>query len=302
MSQKFFIYSLLTGYVLLSSIRDVGAEWMLKRGSAIPSDVFLFFLCLGMFVAGITGNFLVSRRKPAVKLDGKTRAWIMLLNVIVVIIYWLSISAIKTSAGAAASSFVDYGLTPVFAVFLAWPLLGERPQARYLAGLALALLGIYLFSNMNFHELWHGSSSYLQGLGLALSAGALTAIIAPANKKLINAGLDPWQILSYRMLFPALVFLAAAIYNDHTAYLSQWPMLLAYGLVFGALPIVLGLTALKQIEVNHLTIWMFLIPICTFLLSAALSFATLNLRTATGALLVLVASAYMEKIKRCHQP
>jgi O-acetylserine/cysteine efflux transporter len=143
-----------------------------------------------------------------------------------------------------AHSALMVNLSPVVAILLAWIWLGERPRARRLAGIALALGGVGLIVTRG-GDVGAGS---LVGDGLALAAGVGWAVYVVAGKPLLAAH-PPLEITTLASVvgavpllplgLPGLVAVPWSTLGARTwlllAYLSLFTLVLANGLWYWAL-------------------------------------------------------------------
>lgn len=107
--------------------------------------------------------------------------------------------------GAGHVALLAYSM-PFWAVLLAWPLLGERPQWRHALGLALAAAGLVCIL-----EPWHGLGSPRSTV-LALAGGIGWAGGTVLSKRLFQRhDVSPLALTSWQMLIGALVLGVVAL-------------------------------------------------------------------------------------------
>ena len=132
---------------------------------------------------------------------------------------------------------------PVWATLLAWPIRGERPSLRAVAGLVLCMAGLWqLFGSGGFHL----DRQQLVGAGLALSSAVLFALGTVALRPLVE--LRPVASLAWQLSLGCLPMLALGVAFEHPQlaqvsvtgwalmlYMTAVPMGLCYMTWFAAL-------------------------------------------------------------------
>jgi drug/metabolite transporter (DMT)-like permease len=132
---------------------------------------------------------------------------------------------------------------PVWAMLLAWPIRGERPSLRAVAGLMLCMAGLWqLFGSGAFHL----DEDQLVGAALALSSAVLFALSTVALRPLIE--LRPVASLAWQLSLGCIPMLALGLLFEHPEvarvsptgwvlmlYMTAVPMGLCYMTWFAAL-------------------------------------------------------------------
>jgi len=132
---------------------------------------------------------------------------------------------------------------PVWATLLAWPIRGERPSLRAVAGLVLCMAGLWqLFGSHGFHL----ERDQLVGAALALSSAVLFALSTVALRPLVE--LRPVASLAWQLSLGCIPMLAMGLAFEHPAvarvsatgwalmlYMTAVPMGLCYMMWFAAL-------------------------------------------------------------------
>jgi drug/metabolite transporter (DMT)-like permease len=132
---------------------------------------------------------------------------------------------------------------PVWATLLAWPIRGERPSLRAVAGLVLCMAGLWqLFGSGGFHL----DREQLVGAALALASAVLFALSTVALRPLIE--LRPVVSLAWQLSLGCLPMLAMGLVFEHPVvedvsptgwalmlYMTAVPMGLCYVTWFAAL-------------------------------------------------------------------
>jgi drug/metabolite transporter (DMT)-like permease len=120
------------------------------------------------------------------------RLWVAsLLNITA----WMGFAALALLwLGAAEACLIAYTM-PVWASLLAWPVLGERPRARHLLGLACGLAGLAVVVAGQGLDL---GLAKLPGVGLALACALLFALGAVVTKRW-PVGLPPLALVAWQV-------------------------------------------------------------------------------------------------------
>ena len=132
---------------------------------------------------------------------------------------------------------------PVWATLLAWPLRGERPSLRSVAGLVLCMAGLWqLFGGRHLHL----DREQLAGAALALASALLFALGTVALRPLIE--IRPLASLAWQLSLGCLPMLAIGLAFEHPdvarvsptgwalmLYMTAVPMGLCYMTWFAAL-------------------------------------------------------------------
>lgn len=156
---------------------------------------------------------------------------------------WMGFSTLAMQWLSVAEGALLVYTMPVWATLLAWPLLGQRPNLRALAGLALALAGVGLLLGGRGVALDPGKTA---GVALALGAAFLFALGATLNRQPLPLGAfagAAWQV----GLGSAPMIATGLLVEDLTlarvtpvgwavlAYMTVVPMALCYLTWFAAL-------------------------------------------------------------------
>ncbi len=134
--------------------------------------------------------------------------------------------------GLASVSAVANQLSTPFTVLLAWPLLGERPSARVVIGVALAFGGVALTVTEP------SAAVKLAPTLLVIAAGFAWAVGSVLTKR--YGPFDPLRLMAWMSLFTVPQVMATSLVIEHgqltslrTASLTAWSAF-AYTVLFGA--------------------------------------------------------------------
>jgi drug/metabolite transporter (DMT)-like permease len=133
---------------------------------------------------------------------------------------------------------------PVWATLLAWPIRGERPSLRAIAGLALCMAGLWqLFGSGGFHL----DREQQVGAALALGSAVLFALSTVALRPLIE--LRPLASLAWQLGLGCLPMVALGLAFEHPAVAHVGPTVWALMLYMTAVP--MGLCYLTWFAALH---------------------------------------------------
>lgn len=137
-----------------------------------------------------------------VPLPGRSLWWLLAASAALHVIYQLVLIASYRSSAFGAAYPIARGVAPLTAGMGGVALLGERPAAAALAGMALVSLGCVLVAK--------GSAITAHGLALALLTGALTTLYTLVDAAGVRAAPDPLTFIAWFFLLDAV--LMPAIY------------------------------------------------------------------------------------------
>jgi drug/metabolite transporter (DMT)-like permease len=174
---------------------------------------------------------------------------------------WMGLASFSLLWLAAAEATIVCYTMPVWAVLMAWAILGERPRPRRLAGLALAFGGLAVL------VLGKGVAVGLEklpGVALGLGAAVLFSLGTVVTKRW-PLGLPPttstvWQV----GLGIAPLAVAAAVMDPPALMALSWPSwaLVAYGGVFAlGLCYLTWFAALRRLPATLATLGTLLTPV-----------------------------------------
>lgn len=112
--------------------------------------------------------------------------------------------------GVAVGTVVALGSAPILAGVLEWALTRRRPSVVWMSATGLATLGVLL---LGFGGGASGGTDLLGLLG-SLGAGASFAVIANAQRQLLNDGWDPFTVVGSMGAGSAVLSLAALPFVD----------------------------------------------------------------------------------------
>ena len=180
---------------------------------------------------------------------------------------------------------------PVWSIFFAWPILGERPSAMRVGGLALSLAGCIL---LVAGQPLQASRAELPGILLILAASILFALGTVLSKRL-PLPLPPVTNTAWQLLLGSLPLVAVAFALDRPWQLHVTP--LAWAALFWSALFALCLGylawfgALARLPASTSAIGTLLIPVVAVLAATLLLGEPLGLRQLAALALTLTGVA-----------
>ncbi|WES64774.1 EamA family transporter [Microbacter sp. GSS18] len=159
--------------------------------------------------------------------------------------------------GVAVGTVVALGSAPILAGVLEWLLTRRRPSAVWMSATAAATAGVVL---LGFGGSAGGSGTDALGLVGSIGAGASFAVFANVQRRLLDAGWDPFTVVGAMGASSGAVALAALPFVD-VSWLDSargWAMALWLGLATIAVAYVLftwGLSGLTAATAATLTLF-----------------------------------------------
>jgi O-acetylserine/cysteine efflux transporter len=160
-----------------------------------------------LFLLGLRFAFIAALLLPFAGLPSRA----MLRPVILISIFMgglnFSFAFLGLAHGSASVAGVVMQLYTPFAVLLAWPLLGDRPSIRVIAGVAIAFAGIALTSG--------GSGGSLKWLPTLLIAGSAFSLAVGSILVKRHGPFEPMKLLAWMSLLIVPQVLAASAMVEH---------------------------------------------------------------------------------------
>ena len=114
--------------------------------------------------------------------------------------------------GVAVGTVVALGSAPILAGMLEWALTRRRPTATWMLATGLATVGVVLLGAGG--EAGTGGGTDPMGLVGSVGAGATFAVIANAQRRLLDAGWDPFTVVGAMGACAAAIFACALPFVD----------------------------------------------------------------------------------------
>jgi len=267
------------------------------RAAAVVAAVAVLWGSVGVVVREVelTAVALVSARiwiaAPAVGLflrrRGPRTAWswrptpLLAVNGVVLALHWVSFIAALQRAPIGTVLLITY-LAPVGIAAFAPMTLGEVVPTRTKVALAIAVAGIVLIA------VPESGGADADGIGLAVVTGVLYVALALLNKRL-TADMDGATLSLAQLLVAGVVLLPFALGSDWGAAGSDWPWLLAMGLVYTGFAFATYLTALEHLPATRAAVLLYLEPASAIVFGWVLLSESPTALTIVGGVLVLAA-------------
>jgi drug/metabolite transporter (DMT)-like permease len=253
-------------FVILSAARDVFAGTLLRPGDLDPVFMtWVFCLVTGILFWALTSVRLRSLYafSEFIELPRKHRTRLILLNVSTMLAYVTTFVAISR-IDPYSNSLIDYGATPIVSAILAAIVRQERIGSLGKLGMGIAALGIVILTRAI-----SGTTS-AQHLGVGIACALLSCGFASwnnvLNKDLVTVVKPRERLVALRLML-AIVVLGAYVVGRGVPAGAPWAMLCLVGLLGIAVPLYLVVYAFEQLEVRHLAMAFFLIPVAVFAFS-----------------------------------
>ena len=243
------------------------------------------------FVIGFVALAALRPRRLAVRGFMEER-WFMLAGVTGIALYYL-LENIALTFTTASIVGVVVAAAPLFTGIASALVLKERLHAPFFLGFAVAMAGVCLVTFAGGSTVEGLGEGGLAGVGLALAAAAIWAVYSLVTKKLSLFGYD--SILVTRRTFawglafmlPALPILGFSPDWASLAAPEMWGNLVFLGLGASALCFVTWNMAVKELGPVKTSLYIYLIPALTVLVSAVVLGEPLTPPVIAGVLLTI---------------
>ncbi|GAA3657659.1 DMT family transporter [Microbacterium marinilacus] len=207
-----FVLAVLAAAVLFGT---TGTSQALGPDGTTPFAVGVVRLLVGGTVLAIATTIaarLRRRRSPEAPRQALTARPLVLMGLTAVCLFvYQPLFFLGTSAnGVAVSTVIALGSAPVLAGLLEWALTRRGPGALWLAATALSTLGVALLGLGGAA----GGSADPVGLVASVGAGASFAVIAVAQRRLLEAGWHPLTVVGAMGGGSAAIALGALPFAD----------------------------------------------------------------------------------------
>jgi drug/metabolite transporter (DMT)-like permease len=259
-------------FALLIASRDVLTQCLLL--DAVPAYHLLtaFFLvtsCAGLLFNATLRGFSISKRLRSVGCRFVAEAFS--LGTLTAAAFGVTILGIKLM-GAPLFSLVEHALIPVFTVFLAAKAFREMLTRAMTFGLVMSGLSLVVFMSATLsNSTIADGESWAAGIFASILGAALTAYTTFYQKRLINAGYSPDEVLFTRFVFPAIGLSIASLWVEPWEFTGQKLLNLAgVSLVGFALPLVFLCFGFVRSSLSRFASFNILIPAYTFVVGGVL--------------------------------
>lgn len=204
-----------------------------------------------ILLAGRTAELKQALRNPRMIAMGALTATVLTVN-------W-SLYVWAVGSGRAVEGALGYYINPLFSVFLAGLLLGERLKPAQVGAIALAVAAVALLG-------WESGGLPWVSLGLAGSWGVYALL-----KKMLPIGPNQGFFLEVLLLCPAaLIYLAWIRFTDGGHFgPTGWGdvMLLLLSSPVTAVPLILYANGAKRLKLSTIAVMQYIAPTMVFLIA-----------------------------------
>lgn len=268
-------------FAILSAARDVSAKSIFTSGI---SPFFLTFLSFSVTLIFFYPISSAHRRRVSRPAGFSRRYVLMLLG-----LNFLTFGAFLSSFLAIGivdeftANIIDYGGSPIATMALAMIIRRERPDSLNVAGMCISAVGILLLT-MAMTNSQTQSTSTILGMLLALGSALALAGNNIINKSLLERGFARSVIISLRMIVPTfLMFTICAIGSSFDGLtINDLLIALVWAFVGVTLPLYLLAFALERLQVKDVAIYLFMIPLLTYIGALAMGHHEFTLIGAIG--------------------
>jgi drug/metabolite transporter (DMT)-like permease len=244
------------------------------------------------FAMGVTilGIFVLARRQFAIP-SRKDAAYFALLGFIGITFHqWLQSTGLTTAQATTTAWIV--ATTPVFIALLGWLLLKEVLDSIKWAGIFLAALGVLLIvTKGNLATLSTGQIGTAGDLLILISAPnwAIFTVLSRRGLETHPAALMMLYVMGFGWLFTSLLFFGGPGVSEIGQLPWQgWLSLAFLGIACSGLAYVFWYDALQAIPASQVGVFLYLEPLVTTLLAAALLSETLLWSSILGGAIILL--------------
>jgi drug/metabolite transporter (DMT)-like permease len=244
------------------------------------------------FAMGVTilGIFVLARRQFAIP-SRKDAAYFALLGFIGITFHqWLQSTGLTTAQATTTAWIV--ATTPVFIALLGWLLLKEVLDSIKWAGIFLAALGVLLIvTKGNLTTLSTGQIGTAGDLLILISAPnwAIFTVLSRRGLETHPAALMMLYVMGFGWLFTSLLFFGGPGVSEIGQLPWQgWLSLAFLGIACSGLAYVFWYDALQAIPASQVGVFLYLEPLVTTLLAAALLSETLLWSSILGGAIILL--------------
>jgi len=263
----------------------------LRELSFINLTIMRFFIASIGFIA-----ILVIRSKKLSKLQKQDIPSIFVLGFCGVIIYHFGLNYGEQYISAGTASLIITTI-PIFIVILSYFFLKERLTKRKTSGIFAALIGVVIIS------IWGTEDSsieiiYMFGALTVLISAVMGAVYTVAGKKLLSR-YTPLSLTMYAMLLGSvglIPFVNTSLLEEvSTMSIDTWFAIVFLGLFSTVVGYVIWYVALEKRDASELSIYLYVIPVLSTIISYFLFDDKITSLFIIGGLLVIAGLILVNK-------
>lgn len=256
-------------FCLLLAGRDAFSHFLLVQ--AVDPVFMLTVYCISASVVAWVFRMVRTRsiefRSAFRRLTGEQKLTFVKLGLATWTVYAVTVFGIK-ALGATVFNAVDYGSMPILTLFAGIIMFRERLAWYQGVGAAISMLGIALFLTAPSEILL--SSSWRLWILVALLSPIFTSLSSGYQKRQIDQGLHPDEVLLFRFPLPALLMIVWMLIEQPEVSWTSVPALAAISIGGLFLPLWLLCFAFMKSSLSRFSMFLFLVPIFTFVLGPLL--------------------------------
>lgn len=256
-------------------------------GEAAPITV--VWLRFGMGVA-VLGVVVLARRQLSLPVRGDLAYFALLGFLGITFHQWLQSNGLVTSHATTTSWIV--ASTPIFMAVLGWMVLDERVRPLAAMGIALAAFGVLVVATRgNLSSLAAGRLG-APGDWLIVASAPNWAIFSVLSrrglKRYPSAGMMFW-VMTFGWLMSGVLFLAGPGIVDVSRLSSRgWTAVVFLGVLCSGLAYIFWYDALSRLPSSQVGTFLYIEPLVTVAIAAAMLGEKLTLPTLAGGVAILV--------------
>lgn len=252
-----------------------GTIGVFTRWSGLPPLELAFYrvliACLALFL-------ILPRRERLLILHTKHSLLIILAGILFALDILLYFHSIKLTSLSNAS--LPYNMQPVFMALLAALILNEEMKARYVFFFIFSVVGVGILLTPSLINI---SYADIAGIGYALTGALLLAIIAIISRTI---NIEAITFVYYQMLI-ATICLLPFVRITSVININTLVIVLIIALVHTALAYILYYDGLKTVNIQHVMVLTYLIPLVAALTGCLLFQEAITIYTVIGGLIII---------------
>jgi drug/metabolite transporter (DMT)-like permease len=294
---------LFVSFCLLISSRDIFSDFLLNE-EVDPLFMLVVFaltasICAWMVRAIRTKS--INPVRPFKELENSQKLLSVKQGLSTSIVYIITILGIKY-LGAQVFNIVDYGGMPIITLLLASSMLAQKIDRAQIIGAIIGLSGLTLFYFFPSENLSIDRNGWVIWIAISLLSPFFTSLCSVFQAKQLKNGMHPDEVLMYRFPITALLAFSWLLVEQPAIHWQMVPGLVFLGVTTVFLPLWLLSYGIMLDSLRRFSVYLFLIPIFTFLLGPLLVEKrwTMMLEPAIvgGAILIAFGFLVFEKVVR----
>lgn len=256
-------------------------------GEAAPLTV--VWLRFGMGVA-VMGAVVLARRQLSLPAKGDLAYFALLGFLGIAFHQWLQSNGLVTSQASTTSWII--ASTPVFMALLGWMVLGERVGSLAALGIGVAALGVLVVATRGDLSSLAAGRLGAPGDWLILASAPNWAVFSVLSRRGLrrypSAGMMFW-VMTFGWLLAGLLFLAGPGIADVSRLSARgWMAVIFLGVFCSGLAYVFWYDALSRLPSSQVGTFLYIEPLVTVAIAAAMLGEKLTLPTLAGGVAILI--------------